>query len=241
MCALDIRPPSLARETRLDPEISSTKHNYRLRLRIEDSTSRSSVSAHNTSCIMSSRCFLRKLYSAVTSLTHVTSADSINSGTPSSDILSAQNVPCVEAGSNTNVTDYDMEQVDAQGYENSPSSTADIMPDLAERGDDHIIDNCLDFQGFDCSSAIGNTDHDCLPCSGLAASTSVDHSSLTALSSECYPSSRNMGECMEADNHLGPVGMESYPTPVSNPSHTPKPANRVQKRRPRKATRESYS
>ncbi|KUL81317.1 hypothetical protein ZTR_09983 [Talaromyces verruculosus] len=186
---------------------------------------------------MSSRCFLRKLYSAVTSLTHATSADSINSGTPSSDILSAQNIPSVEAGPNTNATDYDMEQVDTQDYENSPLSTADIMPDWAQIGYDHIPDNCLDFRGFDCSSAIGNTDDDCLPCSGLAASTSVDHPSLTALSSECYPSSRNMGECMEGDNHLGSLGMESYPTPVSNPSLTPKPANRVPKRKPRKATR----
>ena len=126
---------------------------------------------------------------------------------------SAQNIPSVEAGSNMASADYNM---------------GDVAPDLAHIAEDQILDNYQEFQGFDYAPTIGNTDYDSLPCSGLAASTSVNQSSLTVSSSECYPSSHDMGECMRADNHLGDAaGMESYPTPISNPSHTLKPANRV--------------
>ncbi|KAI7973362.1 hypothetical protein EIK77_000826 [Talaromyces pinophilus] len=151
---------------------------------------------------------------------------------------SAQNIPSIEAGSNTAVADYNMEQVDTQEYENSPWSMVDVAPDLAHMGDDQIFNNCLEFQGFDYSTTIGNTDQDSLSCSGLAASTSIGQSSLTVSSSECYPSSHNTGECIQADNHLWDAArMESYPTPVSNPSHTPKAANRVLKGKRRKVTK----
>uniref|UniRef100_A0A093URC6 Uncharacterized protein n=1 Tax=Talaromyces marneffei PM1 TaxID=1077442 RepID=A0A093URC6_TALMA len=167
---------------------------------------------------MSSRCFSRKLCAAVISLTHVASADSINSETPASDISSAQNIPSVEAGLNTGIADYDTEHVDTHEYENSPWSMAGTTPDLAQMSDaiEQIFDSCQNSQGLDCfTTPEGFTDQDGLSYSGLPA-----------------------GECMPADNHLaGTAGMESYPTPVSNPSHTPKPGNRVQKRKPRKTTR----
>ncbi|OKL59328.1 hypothetical protein UA08_05006 [Talaromyces atroroseus] len=163
--------------------------------------------------------------------------DTIRDGTLSNDIHSAQNIPSVEADPNTNNTDYHMEQVDAQDSENSPWSTVDTMPDLAHMGDDQTLDSYLDFQGFDCSTAIGNTDHDRQSCSSLAASTLIGQSSLTVSSRESYSPSHNMGECMPADNHLRDApGMESYPTPVSNPSYTPKSANRALTK-PRKTTR----
>ncbi|KAF3406302.1 hypothetical protein DPV78_000146 [Talaromyces pinophilus] len=42
------------------------------------------------------------------------------------------------------------------------------------------------------------------------------------------PSSHVIRECLSINSNLaGTAGIESYPTPISNPSHTPKPANCV--------------
>ncbi|QGA17633.1 hypothetical protein EYB26_005308 [Talaromyces marneffei] len=137
-----------------------------------------------------------------------------------------------------------MEHVDTQDYGNSPWSMVDVAPDLAYMGDDQILDNGLDLQGFDCSSIVANTDHNGLSRSSLTASTRIGQSPLTVLASDYSSSSHATGECMRADNRLGEAaGMESYPTPASEPFHTPKSANRVLKAKPRKvrkgkATRE---
>ncbi|KUL81290.1 hypothetical protein ZTR_10181 [Talaromyces verruculosus] len=167
------------------------------------------------------------------------SADSTNSETPSSDISSAQNIPSVEAGSNTGIADYDTEHVDTQEYENSPWSMVGATPDLAQMSDaiEQISDSYQNSQGLSYfTTPEGFTDQDGLSYPSLAASPGIGQTSLTAFTSD--PSSHDTGEYMPADNRLaGTAGMESYPTPVSNPSHTPKPGNRVQKRKPRKTTR----
>ncbi|KUL81316.1 hypothetical protein ZTR_09982 [Talaromyces verruculosus] len=141
--------------------------------------------------------------------------DRNNDGTLSRDMLPAQNIPSIEAGSNTASADYNM---------------VDVAPDLARTAEGQILDNYQESHGFDYSPNIGNTGYDSRSYSDLTTSTSIGQSSLPNSSSENYP-------YMPADNHQGDTpGMESYPTPVSNPSYTPKSANRTLTK-PRKAKR----
>ncbi|KUL81303.1 hypothetical protein ZTR_11409, partial [Talaromyces verruculosus] len=165
-----------------------------------------------------------------------------NEGTLSRDMLSAQNIPSIETGSNTVVADHHMEQVDPYDHEYSSSSMVGATPDLAQTSD--LIEQ--DFDSYQNSQRLGCftppeciTDQDSPSYSSLVASPGIGRSPLTVSTSDCNQSSHDTGECLPADSNLaGTAGVESYPTPVSNPSHTPKPANRVQKRKPRKATRE---
>lgn len=119
-----------------------------------------------------------------------------------------------------------MGQLDTQEYENSPQSIGDAVQNLTHMGDPQVLD---DWRGFQ----VGNTDFDSPSRFGLATPTSIGQSPHTVSSSECYPSGQDMGERMWTESDLeDATGMESYPTPVSNPSLTPKVANRVLKRKP---------
>lgn len=168
--------------------------------------------------------------------------DRNNDGTLSCDMLSAQNIPSIEAGSNTAVADHHMEQVDPYDHGYSSSSIVGATPDLAQTSDpiEQIFDSCQNSQRLGCFTPPECiTDQDSPSYSSLAASPGIGRSPLTVSTSDCNQSSHDTGESMPAESSLaGTAGVESYPTPVSNPSHTPKPANRVQKRKPRKATRE---
>lgn len=163
----------------------------------------------------------------MTPLTRTTSTDRCNNGSLSRDMLSAQNIPSIEAGSNTVVADHHMEQVDPYDHGYSSSSMVGATPDLAQTSDpiEQNFDSCQNLQRLGCFTPPECiTDQDSPSYSSLAASPGMGRSPLTVSTSDCNQSSHDTGE--------------SYPTPVSNPSHTPKPANRVQKRKPRKAMRE---
>lgn len=157
-------------------------------------------------------------------------------------MLSAQNIPSIETGSNTVVADHHMEQVDPYNHEYSSSSMVGATPDLAQTSDliEQNFDSCQNSQRLGCFTPPECvTDQDSPSYSSLVASPGIGRSPLTVSTSDCNQSSHDTGECLPADSNLaGTAGVESYPTPVSNPSHTPKPGNRVQKRKPRKATRE---
>ncbi|KUL81469.1 hypothetical protein ZTR_10369 [Talaromyces verruculosus] len=168
--------------------------------------------------------------------------DRNNDGTLSRDMLSAQNIPSIEAGSNTVVADHHMEQVDPYDHGYSSSSMVGATPDLAQTSDpiEQNFDSCQNSQRLGCFTPPECiTEQDSPSYSSLAASPGIGRSPLTVSTSDCNQSSHDTGGSMLAESSLaGTAGAESYPTPVSTPSHTPKPANRVQKRKPRKATRE---
>ncbi|KAF5014441.1 hypothetical protein F66182_14579, partial [Fusarium sp. NRRL 66182] len=114
--------------------------------------------------------------------------DRYNDGTLSRDILPAQNVPSIEAGSNTVVADHHMEQVDPYDHGYSSSSMVGATPDLAQTSDpiEQNFDSCQNLQRLGCfTSPECITDQDSPSYSSLAASPGMGRSPPTVSTSDC--------------------------------------------------------